>query len=436
MEEEKNIFNNMELLDTLFDYSNKEDDILYKNDIYSPLIEEQYKQEIPEKNKIEITRDKILQKLSLEEYSPFPPKNDSLGINLNEKGKEDQEKLSEEEIDYLHNINKLNYLAFSPFGTSFFPDLNSINKTEEKNDQKEKEILNIIDFDYNNYEINNDLLFNIGMGFIDINKLQLENVITSDKKAKLKNKKTKKNLIENITSNENNNSIIQEKKENEDNNEISDSKELNTTLMEEINGFIENNKNISFYKDIFKEFNKELSDLEKSEDIDKENEALEKWKIKFEKKKKSYKLYLIKEEEKKKKEKEEEKIRKETEMKLEKERLEKINKEKELFKELEQIRIKSLRKMKNKKEFTYFNKNYIKRNLLTEKGKNKNNTINNDKTYRDRAVSSDPLREKDFYSKINNDKIRINNKKHFSLEKEERCSYLRRKNNYYFFQDY
>ena len=64
---------------------------------------------------------------------------------------------------------------------SFCPDLNNIKKkTKEGEDEetieKENKILNIIDFDYYNYEINNDLLFNISMGFIDMNKLKLENM--------------------------------------------------------------------------------------------------------------------------------------------------------------------------------------------------------------------------------------------------------------------
>ena len=40
MEEEKNIIKNDKLLGTLFDYSKEIDDILYKNEIFSPLFKE------------------------------------------------------------------------------------------------------------------------------------------------------------------------------------------------------------------------------------------------------------------------------------------------------------------------------------------------------------------------------------------------------------
>ena len=430
MDGEKNIFKNEKILDTLFDYSNKEDDILYKNDIYSPLDEDQNNEENSKKSKVELTRDKILQNLSLEEYSTFPTKNESSVLNLNEPGKdkEDQDKLLDEEIDYLQNLHKLNYLTYSPFGTSFIPNLkiNSEKKEEEQIKEKEKEnkILNIINFDYNNYEINNDLLFNISMGFIDINKLQLENVILNDINEKVKNK------------NNINNNIINETKES--NKEINESEELNTSLMKEINEFIEENKEVSYYKEIIDQFNKEFIDNEKSEDINKENDLLEKWKKLFEQKRKNYEEYLKEEQEKKKKEEEEEEKRKEMEKLIEQEKKEKIQREKEFLQELEKIRMKGIRKViqKREREKTYLNKNYFeKRNTL----KDKNDY--NEGTYRKRFLSSDPLGENDYYTKRNRDvnnsrnKIGLSYKNNTTEEKNDRYGYMRRKNNDYFFHD-
>ena len=225
MNDEKNILKNNKLLDKLFDYSNQQDDILYKNKIIPPLIDDKNNNEESEKNKIEITRDKILKNLSLEEYELFPPKNDSFIINMNEqaKEKEDNDKLLSEEIDYLQNLNKLNYLTFSPFGTSFFHDLNKNKNNREENDknikEKENKLLNIVDFDYNNYEINNDLLFNIGMGFIDINKLKLENVTINEKNNKsLPKKKNEKYM--HILDNYENDDTIKEISDNENVSEI------------------------------------------------------------------------------------------------------------------------------------------------------------------------------------------------------------------------
>ena len=349
-------------------------------------------------------------------------------LNLNEPGKdkEDQDKLLDEEIDYLQNLHKLNYLTFSPFGTSFIQNVNlTSEKTEEeqiKEKEKESKILNIIDFDYNNYEINNDLLFNIGMGFIDMNKLQLENVTKNDINEAIKNK------------NNINNNIINETKES--NKEINESEELNTSLMKELNEFIEENKEISFYKEIIEQFNREMIDNEKSEDINKENELLEKWKKLFEKKRKSYKKYLKEEREKKKKEEEEEKKRKEFEKNIEQERKEKIQKEKEFLLELEKIRMKGIKRFIQNKGKTYINKNnFEKKNILRDR-----NDHERGGSYRKRFLSSDPIGEKDYYTKRNKDinnsrnKIRLNYRNNTTEEKSDRYGYIK-KNKDYFFHD-
>ena len=176
--DDKNLLNNDQLFKTLFEYSDDKDEKLYKNDLFVPSTEENdILKKKKDKSQTEIFRDTVLKKLSLEDYTLFHPKNYSILMNDNELGKdkEDQEKLFEEEIDHLRNLHRLNYLTFSPFGISFFPNLNSIidnneeqnkfntRENEEENNEKENKILNILDFDYNNYEINNDLLFNISM---------------------------------------------------------------------------------------------------------------------------------------------------------------------------------------------------------------------------------------------------------------------------------
>ena len=74
-------------------------------------------------------------------------------------------------------MHRINYLTFSPFC------LNYINKkiddsSEKKLKEKENEdkLFKMIKFDYNNYEFNEDLLFNICNGFVDIDKLKEENL--------------------------------------------------------------------------------------------------------------------------------------------------------------------------------------------------------------------------------------------------------------------
>ena len=208
--------------------------------------------------------------------------------------------------------------------------------------------------------------------------------------------------------------------------------------MKEINEFIEENKEVSYYKEIIDQFNKEFIDNEKSEDINKENDLLEKWKKLFEQKRKNYEEYLKEEQEKKKKEEEEEEKRKEMEKLIEQEKKEKIQREKEFLQELEKIRMKGIRKViqKREREKNYLNKNYFeKRNTL----KDKNDY--NEGTYRKRFLSSDPLGENDYYTKRNRDvnnsrnKIGLSYKNNTTEEKNDRYGYMRRKNNDYFFHD-
>ena len=409
MEEENNIIKNEKLLDTLFDYSKEEDDILYKNDIFSPLIDEQNNQEKNKKSDIEISRDKILQKLSLEEYNIFPSKNDSFILNLNitRKEKEDQEQLIEEETEYLQNLNKLNYLTFSPFGNNFLSSINKDNKKEDK-EKAENKLLEILNFDYNNFEVNNDLLFNISMGFIDMNKLRIENVTIKDEHEN-KNKKKKSIItLEKIMNNEN---IIKEGKEIEnDDSEINESEELNKSLIKEIKKFIEENRNINYYNKIINEFIKELNDIKESDNIKKENEFLEKWNKIFNEKKKSYIMYLNEEKEKKKKKEEEEKQKKEMEKKLEKERIEKIKKDNEFLNELQKIRTKGLQRINKKREMTYFNNKYNKGN-----------------THRIKRNSLEPI-EDGYYTK----RKKKEKKRYISYDNNDRYTYIKINKDYQF----
>ena len=81
MEKDNNLLENDQLFKNLFEYSEDKDDELYKNDLFIPSTEEDgIFQENNKTNKMEIIRDKILKKISLEDYILFPPKNDSILI--------------------------------------------------------------------------------------------------------------------------------------------------------------------------------------------------------------------------------------------------------------------------------------------------------------------------------------------------------------------
>ena len=184
--EDNSFFNN------LFENAEKEqDEELYKKNLY--VLKEDLDSRKDE-NSIKFMHDVLLSKLILDDYTEFPPKLENLNRNslINEKDnikkEEDPEKLFEEENEFLREIHKINYLTFSPFVLNFFEksmnnniNNNNNNLLSEDDRENEKKILNMINFNYHNYEINNDLLFNICQGFVDINKLKEDNLSTLDK---------------------------------------------------------------------------------------------------------------------------------------------------------------------------------------------------------------------------------------------------------------
>ena len=293
---EKKFFNE------LFELKEKEqNEQLYKNEFY--VLEEEMKAN-KDQNSLQFMHDALLNKLMLEDYSPFPPKNEEPTIVNNqkeEKKKEDeQDKLIEEENEFLRSLHLINYLTFSPFGLSFFDENNKDNQNlgEEYLKEKEDKILHMIDFDYNNFEVTNDLLLNICQGFVDINKLKEEN-LTCNKNINKPNNNTvnnNNNINNNNTKPSNNNLLndvgnipIKEKKEEKDEDETEDE------IYEDAN----KKRNIDFYNDLIKEYDEEITKLDKSE----KKNFIKKWKNKFKDKDKEYEDYLkkIKEEERKRK---------------------------------------------------------------------------------------------------------------------------------------
>ena len=181
-------------INNLFEKKEKDqNEQLYKNEFY--ILEEELKSK-KNQNSLQFMHDILLNKLMLEDYVPFPSKNDEPTIVNNqkeEKKKEDeQDKLIEEENEFLRSLHKINYLTFSPFGLSFFEDNGKDKSTMNEDLLKEREdkILHMIDFNYDSFEVNNDLLLNICQGFVDINKLKEENLKKNKEKEKEKQKET------------------------------------------------------------------------------------------------------------------------------------------------------------------------------------------------------------------------------------------------------
>ena len=191
MFEQKKLAEDYNFFANLFNSAEKDqDDELYKKQLYV------LKDEIDDKihqNSLKFKHDVLLSKLLLEDYNEFPPKtnntqpsqqnNSSIikanNINTNndkDHNKEDDtDKIMNEENEFLRDLHRINYLTFSPFSLNFFDKFTGINNESIDKDSEDK-LLKMLNFDYNNFEINNDLLFYIAQGFVDINKLKEENL--------------------------------------------------------------------------------------------------------------------------------------------------------------------------------------------------------------------------------------------------------------------
>ena len=424
MDREKNLLENDQLFRNLFENTDEKDERLYKNDLFTPSTEEyEFSQKNSRKNQTEIIRDKILKKLSLEDYTLFPPKNDSILITDNElnKDKEDQEKLFEEEIDHLRNLHRLNYLTFSPFGISYFPNLNSIvqkndeqtintcNDTEEIS-ERENKILNILDFDYNNYEINNDLLFNISMGFIDINKLKHENAVSSENFIPRSERFSSRKQIKNLQNSAPKPSVENDKKkpvENIYNQDV----EFKDNLMNKLVQFVKEHEHIEFYNTTINNFYKELNGIQQLSKNKEKNKLLLKWEKIFIERQKLYKKYLLDQRDKERKKRKEAKIRKEFEKRIEEQKMFKIRKERKFTEELEKIRDQGLKNLDKNGE--------IQRHLSIEKfGLRRSDISPTIKSLHSVRSNSSAYSLKDKNNKIRSSK-NISN----SLKKDERKSF-------------
>ena len=412
----------------MFETQKDTDEKMYKNSLFELRDEIKGKKD---SNIKELTHDSLLRRMSMENYSLFPPKNDSLLITDDENliGKEDPEKLYEEEVNYLRSINQINYLTFSPFGDSFFPykyknknNNDKQNSYDEKlnedacdSNDRENEILNIIDFDYNNYEINNDLLFNISMGFIDMTKLKKENVVSSDvfvpRSERFNNGRK---LV---------NKFVRKKEEKKKIFEYD--VEFKSDLMENILKFVNKNEKIEFFSKTINNFYKEYTQIQNMNKNIEKNKLLLKWDKIFKDRQKMYKHYLVELEKKERQKWRQQKIQKEIDERIYREKIKKYEQEKEFENELEKIRKKGLKELRRnslmnpKKNINLSLHNSI--SCLSEIFENSNNKIKND------SISSfDKSKPKRRHGKTVYQKKRKENN-------EERVEWLKTKNDYYFF---
>ena len=232
MSEFQNISEEEDYYDQLFKMAEKDQTgDLYKKELY---IMKEDLEKIKSKTKLKIMHDNILQKIISEDYGEFLFNtdeekekeilsqnliesniaiNDSSNNNKNGNPKEDNvDKETIEEVEYLKELYRLNYLTFSPMATEYFDNIHNLNNSSSKKNSKinseknfqnitennnnnnsdnnnifdeedkkiskddEEKLLKLLNFDYNCFELNNDLLFNICQGYIDTDKLKESNI--------------------------------------------------------------------------------------------------------------------------------------------------------------------------------------------------------------------------------------------------------------------
>ena len=334
-------------INNLFEKKEKDqNEQLYKNEFY--ILEEEMKSK-KNQNNLQFMHDILLNKLMLEDYVPFPPKNEEpliVNSQKEEKKKEDdQDKLIEEENEFLRSLHKINYLTFSPFGLSFFEDngKDKSNMNEDILKEREEKILHMIDFNYDNFEVTNDLLLNICQGFVDINRLKEENLNINKEKEKLKQKE-KLDALMNSKQEEKPKEEIQEKKK-----EVLEKFELD--FIAEIN----EKKMLNYYSDFLKPCETEFNEAKNKNE---RKNVIEKWKPLIKNKDKEYRQYLKEKEEKERKEKEERMRLEAIQRQIDKEREEEQKKNDDLMKAFQDIIKKTKKKEKKENKSKSQNKVY------------------------------------------------------------------------------
>ena len=374
------------LYDKYFDQCDiEEDENLYKKQLY---VLEEDKFTKKEQTNLTLKHKGLLNRLILEDFSVYPIKKDPLDTPENtkrdESGKkkvnsddkdskkiDELEKFAEDENEFIKDLHRINYLTFSPFSLSFF-NKNTSSKDSfssekiMKERENENKLFKMINFDYNNYEFNEDLLFNICHGFVDPDKLREENILGGMAKNSIllgvnldlirkvdEKDEEEENAVSKSNSKKSNNKEKDEKEEkkDEEKEENVDDILLNeiNLLTEEINSFIKKKENIEFYKEEINNYYESKKKLDGNLDMTNEEKKdfYQNWLNKFHEIEIIYNNYRvqIQRTETIKKVREEKKRRQ-----IEEERLQKINENNKFLEELNKIREKAIQKKLNEEK--------------------------------------------------------------------------------------
>ena len=268
---------------------------------------------------------------------------------------------------------------FSPFSLSFFnkndslkEEYSNFNSNERiiKEKENENKLFKMINFDYNNYEFNEELLFHICHGFVDPDKLKEENILGNQPKTNImKNAGENLNLIKKVEEKKEKDNSVSSNKSNinlkleEEKQDIKDRMIIND-LIEEINIIIQKKEKLEFFKEEINNYNESKKKLE--ENLKASNKEKKKfyqdWVDKFHEIEVIYNNYRVQIER-------TETIRRNREEKKkleeEKKKQDKINEERKLMNELEKIRQKALQKKYNEERGIYNNSSIFSDSQMT-----------------------------------------------------------------------
>ena len=377
------------LYDKYFDQCDiEEDENLYKKQLY---VLEDDKFTKTEQTNLTLKHKGLLNRLILEDFSVYPLKKDPLEVQESEKKEENNkkklnndekdlkkvdelEKFAEDENEFIKDLHRINYLTFSPFSLSFFnKNTSSKNYYDSEKIIKEREnenkLFKMINFDYDNYEFNEDLLFNICHGFVDPDKLKEENIIggrgaknynMSDLNLNLIKKVDEKDETgENFSSKSNSKISLnkdEDKKDDKSIKEIKEEKSIDEKLLNEINliieeidSFIKRKENIEFYKGEIKNYYEAKKKIEDLSDMtyEEKKKFYYNWLNKFHEIEVVYNNYRVQIQRTETiKKVREEKMKK----KMEEERIRQTNEDNKFLEELNKIREKALQKKLNEEK--------------------------------------------------------------------------------------
>ena len=362
---------NSSFSDYLFEKGEKDDEKFYKKNLFI------LKEDIDTKKENTVNsfkHDALVNKLLLHDFSIYPPKLNTDDVQIKEN--DDQkilppERYTQEENEFLKELHRINYMTFSPFALEFFENsiIQNNNKVSENlfdqnanNFEKEKKMLDILDFDYDKYDFNKYLLLNICNGFIDIEKLKERNMINYKKENNLNSSpdKTQENL-----SGMDDSELYSRKSDVES---ITDVKDIigesdydfdNDSLNEKMTAFIKRNSNIEFFRSQIEKYNEEKKNIANLKGKVK-RDFKKKWEARLKEIEDVYKKYRIQ-------------INKSESVRKIKEE----KKQKEVMRE-------TLKKEREEKEYEEKLRKIQQNGRKAKKQKNKNKSVDNDKNNRNK----------------------------------------------------